>query len=250
MNTQVSVIMPCHSGERYLKESIDSVLAQTYTNWELLIVDDCSNDRSYQIALDYAVKDSRIKVFKNPKSTGLPATPRNLAISKASGRFIAFLDCDDIWLPTKLERQLPLFNDKQCAIVFSYYEKINEESEICSKTIKTPKSVSYRDLLFGDCIGNLTGVYDTEKLGKIFQKEIHAEDYLMYLEILKRGFRAVNTNSVEGRYRISSNSTSSNKLKSACWNWNIYKNELHLPIPVATFYFCVYCFKGLIKFLK
>ena len=110
--------------------------------------------------------------------------------------------------------------------------------------------VNYGQLLKGDCIGNLTGIYDTFKVGKVFQKEIHAEDYLMWLEILKKGFIAKNTNTVEAYYRILPNSTSANKIKSAVWNWNIYRKELKFSLFVAIYYFLVYAIKATIKLNK
>lgn len=218
--------------------------------FELLIIDDNSTDNSVKIINSYVKSDKRIKLINNTINTGLPATPRNIGIKSAIGRFIAFLDCDDIWLNSKLENQLPFFKDQYCAVVFSFYEKINELSEICSSVIKSPKAVSYKDLLKGDCIGNLTGIYDTQKVGKVFQKEIHAEDYLMWLHILKKSYRANNTNTLEAQYRITSNSISANKLKSALWNWNIYRNELKMPLFTAILYFIIYIIKGLIKYLK
>lgn len=250
MQNLVSIIMPCHNGEKYIVKAIESVILQTYQDWELLIIDDNSTDNSVKIINSYVESDKRIKLLNNNNNTGLPATPRNIGIQAATGRFIAFLDCDDIWVNTKLENQLPLFEDQYCAVVFSFYEKINELSEICSSIIKSPKQVSYKDLLKGDCIGNLTGIYDTQKVGKVFQKEIHAEDYLMWLHILKKGYRANNTNTLEAQYRITSNSISANKLKSALWNWNIYRNELKMPLFTAILYFIIYITKGFFKYLK
>ncbi len=179
MQNLVSIIMPCHNGEKYIAEAIESVISQTYKIWELLIIDDNSSDDSVKIIKSYIEVDKRNKLFQSEKNTGLPATPRNMGIQNATGRFIAFLDCDDIWLSSKLEKQLHLFEDKECAVVYSFYQKINESSNICSSVIKSPRAVSYKNLLKGDCIGNLTGIYDTQKVGKVFQKEIHAEDYLM-----------------------------------------------------------------------
>ena len=250
MMPNVSIIMPCHNGALYISDAINSVLEQTYPDWELIVIDDNSTDKSTAIVQDFCRKDKRIKLLYSNNSCGLPAVPRNIGIEKASGRFIAFLDCDDKWLSSKLERQLSCFSNTDCTIVFSYYEKINENNNICSKIIKSPKIVSYEKLLNGDCIGNLTGIYDSEKVGKIFQKEIHAEDSLMWLEILRRGSYAINTNSLEAQYRIHSNSTSSNKLKSALWNWNIYRKELKLSFPSACFHFCMYLAKAVIKYLK
>lgn len=249
-NNTVSIIMPCHNGANFIKAAIESVMAQTYSDWELLIINDNSTDTSSQIIKEYENKDPRIKYLENTNNTGMPATPRNVGIEKANGRYIAFLDCDDIWISSKLQKQIPLFAERDCGVVFSYYKKIDEKGSIISNSIVSPKVVSYKKLLNGDCIGNLTGVYDTKKTGKVFQHEIHAEDYLMWLEILKKGFYAKNTNTLEGYYRISSSSTSSNKFKSAKWNWNIYKNELKLPFLKAFFHFSLYCLNGIFKFFK
>ncbi|MGN0724029.1 MAG: glycosyltransferase family 2 protein [Treponema sp.] len=248
-NKIVSIIMPCHNGAAYIAKAIDSVIAQTYNDWELLIIDDKSTDDSVLIAENYANKDPRIRCYKNMNSTRMPASPRNVGIKEARGRYIAFLDCDDLWIPSKLGNQLPLFEHETCAVVYSYYQKIDEYGNIISKPIEAPKSVSYKELLNGDCIGNLTGIYDTKKVGKVFQKEIHAEDYLMWLEILSKGYIAMNTNSVEGYYRVTFSSTSSNKIKSALWNWNIYRKELKLSFIEALHHFTMYSMKGVFKFL-
>ncbi len=116
----VSIIMPCHNGQSTISDAITSIQNQTFDDWELLIIDDNSSDSSVQIASEFALKDNRIHLFHTEKSIGLPAVPRNIGIENASGRYIAFLDCDDIWLPTKLEHQLQLFSTKNIAIVFYY----------------------------------------------------------------------------------------------------------------------------------
>lgn len=250
MNDKVSIIMPCYNSEKFIKDAIESVLKQTYQNWELIIIDDNSTDNSTIIVESYKRKDFRIKLLKNSNNTRMPATPRNIGILSANGRYIAFLDSDDIWYPSKLENQIPLFKDEKCAVVYSYYKKMSENGNVSPAIIKSPKTVTFNQLLNGDCIGNLTGIYDTYKVGKVFQKEIHAEDYLMWLEILNKGYIAKNTNSVEAMYRISLTSTSGNKLKSAQWNWNIYYHELHLPILMAFYHFSFYLLKGIIKYLK
>lgn len=247
---QVSIIMPCHNGEKYLSDSITSVMSQTYTDWEILVIDDNSTDNSVYIIEDFCKKDARIKLLHTEKSSGMPATPRNVGINAASGRFIAFLDCDDIWLPTKLEHQLPLFETRNVAVVFSYYAKMNDTGEFLNKLISSPFIVTYKYLLKGDCIGNLTGMYDTIKCGKVFQKEIHHEDYEMWLSILKQGFYAINTNTYEGFYRIQKKSVSANKFKTMQWHWNILRNELKLSFLNAAKYFTHYAVRAFLKFIK
>lgn len=249
MSDLISIIMPCHNGEKYLKESIVSVLQQTYNNWELLIINDNSSDSSEKIIKEFQTKDNRIHCLVNDNPVGMPSAPRNVGIENAKGRFIAFLDCDDKWLPTKLEKQITAY-DENTAVVFSYYRKMDENGVESNSVIASPDIVNYKKLLNGNCIGNLTGMYDTSKVGKIFQKNIHHEDYLMWLEILRKGFIAKNTKTVEAVYREQKKSTSGNKLKAFTWTWNIYKKELNLPVFTSLFHFCIYAIKAVSKFIK
>ncbi|MBQ3688597.1 MAG: glycosyltransferase family 2 protein [Bacteroidales bacterium] len=246
----VSVIMPAHNSAGTISESIESVLNQTFPNWELLVINDNSSDNTEIIVKEYIKKDSRIKYFETDKTFKRPFYPRNIGIENAKGRFIAFLDSDDLWLPTKLEHQLPLFEMNDVAIVFSYYAKMNSDGKMQNRLITSPLIVDYEYLLKGDCIGNLTGIYDTSKVGKVYQKNIHHEDYLMWLEILKQGRYAMNTNTIEAFYRTQKQSVSGNKFKTMQWHWNILRNELKLPLFVSVKYFSHYAIKGLAKFLK
>ena len=246
----VSVIMPCHNGAATLVQAVESVLAQSYADWELLIVDDASSDRSAAIAEGYCAKDSRIKLLYTTASTGKPATPRNVGIKAATGRYIAFLDCDDTWLPQKLEHQLPLLEKPDCAAVFSFYKKMDADGKVRPAVVTSPVSVSFAQLLDGNCIGNLTGIYDTAKVGKVYQKEIHHEDYLMWLKVLQKGFVARNTGTVEAYYRESGTSVSASKLKALGWTWNIYRRELKLPLVSSVVHFLNYSMKGILKRFK
>lgn len=246
----VSIIMPCHNGEKYISDAIQSVISQTFSDWELLVIDDNSSDNSVNIIEDFCKKDARIKLFRTEKTSGLPATPRNVGIKNATGRFIAFLDCDDIWLPAKLEHQIPLFETKNVAVVFSYYAKMNGSGNYGTSSIQSPVFVSYDYMLKGNCIGNLTGMYDTQKCGKVFQREIHHEDYLMWLEILSKGLFALNTNSVEAVYRENKSSVSGSKLKIFSWQWNILRKELKMPFFTSVKCFFHYALSGFLKFIK
>lgn len=246
----VSIVTPCYNASAFIEHTIESVLAQTYTNWEMLIVDDCSKDNSAEIIKKYAEKDSRIKYFKTERPSGSPTRPRNIAIENASGRYIAFLDSDDIWLPTKLEEQVPLFHDEQTAVAYSNYEKISEEGHRNDRLIIAPNEVNYKDLLKSNVIGNLTGIYDTKKVGKIFCQNIHHEDYILWLSILKRGFKAKNTNTNVALYRVRENSVSANKLKVLSWQWNILRNVEKLPLHKTTYYFIHYAVKAFLKAIK
>ena len=172
-NKTVSIIMPAHNAAKTIRESIESVLAQTFTDWELLVINDTSTDETEQIVSEFTTNHSRIKLLQTDESVGKPYYPRNVGINSAEGRFIAFLDSDDVWLPTKLAKQIPLFDAENVAIVFSYYEKFTstEVESNRNRILKSPASVSFKSALYGNPIGNLTGVYDTMKVGKIFYED-------------------------------------------------------------------------------
>ena len=245
----VSVVMPMHNSAPFLGASIESVINQTFRHWELLIIDDGSSDNSYQIAQEYAAKDARIRVLQNEHPIGMPSTPRNIGVQAANGRYIAFLDSDDLWFPQKLEQQLALFKDNRTAIVFSNYEKIDESGIRSNRIVTAPQCATYRSLLYGNVIGNLTGIYDTRKVGKVSIRDIHHEDYVMWLEILKQGYWAKNTGTTLAAYRVNSSSVSANKMEVIEWQWSIYRDIEHLSLLQSTFYFISYAFKALYKSL-
>ncbi len=242
----VSIIMPVHNAEATLSDAVESVLAQTYDRWELLIVDDHSDDGSMAIAHRYAAADPRIRVGCCEEHTGLPATPRNHALQMATGRYIAFLDSDDLWLPDKLAHQLPLFDQPQVAVVFSDYEKTTD-GKPTGRRVAGPASVGYKQLLKSNFIGNLTGIYDTRKVGKVAIRNIHHEDYAMWLTILKQGYVAQNTQTVEALYRLSTSSVTGNKLKLLGWQWNIYRREERMGIVSSAYYYMHYALRALLK---
>lgn len=248
---KVSIIVPCYNSAKYIEDTIKSVLTQTYSNWEMIIVDDCSTDGSSEIISKYMAVEPRLKYIKLSSPSGSPTTPRNTAIGVATGRFIAFLDSDDLWLPTKLHNQIIFFeSNSDAAIVFSNYEKINESGVRQGRVIWAPSRVTYNLLLHGNVIGNLTGMYDTEKVGKVFMQFVGHEDYVLWLSILKKGFIAANTNTVEALYRVRGNSVSSNKLKAFRWTWNIYYNIEKLGFIRSLYYFVIYSIKAIFKHLS
>ena len=250
MNDLVSIITPCFNATRFIRQCIESVLAQTYANWEMLIVDDCSTDDTVAIIQSYCNKDKRIRFFQTDYPSGGATIPRNTAIQNAGGRYIAFLDSDDIWLPTKLEQQIPLFEDPKTAIVFSNYEKIDADGNRKQRVVKSPPSTNYRYLLRRIAIGCLTGVYDTKKVGKVYLQKIGHEDYVLWLSILKQGFIAQNTNTVTALYRQQKNSLSGNKLRVLKWTWHIYRHVEQLNFFMSLFCFLNYCVRSGFKFLK
>lgn len=246
----VSIITPSYNSSAFIEQTIESVLAQTYEDWEMLIVDDCSTDTSAAIIKQYAKKDVRIRYLKTKHPSGSPCEPRNIGIRNAQGRYIAFLDSDDRWLPDKLEEQLHLFEDAATAIVYSDYEKMTEAGERENRIVRAPAEADYKRLLSGNVIGCLTAVYDTAKVGKVYFPEHSHEDYILWLSILKRGYIAKNTNTVTALYRVRSRSVSSNKLKALSWQWSIYVNVEQTGYLKAMYYFAHYACKAFLKMLK
>jgi glycosyltransferase involved in cell wall biosynthesis len=246
----ISVIMPCYNSEKYLIESINSVINQTFCNWELLIIDDSSIDNSVKIIQEYCNKDSRIKYFKTERLSGSPTIPRNIGIENAVGKYIAFLDSDDIWLPAKLEKQIALFKNEKTAIVFSNYEKMGENGKRKRRYIYAPSLVTYNILLKGNVIGCSTVIYDISKTGKMYFSTISHEDYILWLSILKKGFVAQNTDMINSLYRVRKNSVSSNKLSVLLWQWNIYINVEKTGYIKAIYYFINYAFRAFLKTIK
>ena len=163
----VSIIMPSYNAEKYIAESIESVLHQTYSNWELLITDDCSNDQTPSIVQSYANKDPRIDFVIASKHSGI-ANTRNQSIARAKGRFVAFLDNDDLWVTEKLEKQLRFLLKNDFAFVYSEYELMNEDGTPKNKTIKTAGVIDYDRYLKNTIIGSGTIMLDIEKTGSGF----------------------------------------------------------------------------------
>jgi len=246
----VSIITPNYNCAIFINQTIESVLSQSYQNWEMLIIDDCSTDNSIEIIEKYKKQDTRIKLLKTKYNSGSPKEPRNIGIKNAQGRFITFLDSDDLWLPDKLERQIPLFDDVNVAIVYSNYEKMTCEGERNHRIIKAPKKLNYKQLLKSNHIGCLTAMYDISKSGKVYFSDYRHEDYVLWLTILHVGYIAVNTNTFGALYRTRENSITSNKLIVLKWQWIIYRDFLKLSIVYSIYYFCFYAVNAFLKHTK
>lgn len=243
----VTIIMPSYNSENFIIESIESVLAQTYSNWELIIVDDCSPDDSNKIIAKYIDSDSRIKLIKLQKNSG-PAIARNMAIETANGRYIAFLDSDDVWLPNKLEKQIKFMQDNDLAFTYSSYKLVGEDNEDLGLFI-TKDKISYFDMLKTCSVGCLTAIYDTEKIGKQYMPLIlKRQDYGLWLKILKLIGETRGILEPLATYRIRKNSVSSNKVKAAKYQWKIYREIEKLSFLKSLYYFAFYAYNGIIKY--
>jgi glycosyltransferase involved in cell wall biosynthesis len=223
----VSIITPCYNSEKYIQETIQSVRQQTYTNWEHIIVDDASKDGSIILIEDIKKLDSRIRVISLKENQGA-AYCRNLATMEAKGRFLAFLDSDDLWFRDKLKRQLAFMKERNCDVSYTSYLLINEEGNSLQKRILARPILTYKKQLYNNYIGNLSGMYDAEKLGKVLSPEMRKrQDWAVWLEAIKRsGKPAAGLQEDLAYYRVRKNSISSDKLTLVKYNYQFYRDHL------------------------
>ncbi len=236
----VSIITPCYNCEKYLKETIDSVLNQTFQDWEMIIVDDCSTDSSYQIALDASQKDSRIFVFKNGCNKGA-CYSRNFATDKAKGKYIAFLDSDDVWYAEKLQTQIEFMEAHNCDFSFSEYELIDSESKPLNIKARIVKHLSYKKNLLHNFSGCLTTVYDCEKTGKVYgNKTGNADDYDLVLNILKKTTNAMGINQILAQYRKHNKSISYKRMSMVKEHFYVLHNLQKQSFFASLFFLCTH----------
>lgn len=245
--TMVSIITPAFNASRHLRECIDSVLAQTDENWEMIIVNDASSDDTLSIIEEYAIRDSRIKSISLPVNEGI-ANARNTGLHHAQGRFVAFLDSDDCWRVDKIQKQLDFMEKNQASFVFSSYQIMDENSVRSNHIISAPKKVTFSDLVRANYIGCLTVMIDTETVKDLTFPKIKHEDFACWLSVLQTGVVAYGQQEVLADYRKSFGSTSGNKIKAIGWVWNIFKNYLNLGFINALFYTIRYAFNTLLKY--
>lgn len=246
MKPDVSIIMPLYNCQAYMSESIDSVLNQTYSSWELILVDDNSTDSTLRVAKEFELSDQRIKVLELKNNSGA-AVARNTAIALASGRYIAFLDSDDLWHEEKLSKQLSFMQDNQVAFTYSSYKQIDEEGKLLAE-ISVPSKVGYKQLLKTNVIGCLTVIYDTKMIGKHEMPLIRKrQDFGLWLKLLKTVDYAYGIKEPLAFYRVRKGSISSNKLSAAKFTWDLYRKIECLPLHKALYYFSCYAIGGVAK---
>lgn len=242
----VSIITPSYNTSKYIEATIKSVLDQDFESWEMIIVDDKSSDGSPEIIKPYSAKDSRIILIENKANAGA-AISRNLAIQRSKGRFIAFLDSDDLWLPNKLSMQVNFMLENNFGFTYSAYDKINESGDQIGQ-IQVPSKVSYDELLKTCSIGCLTAIYDTAVLGKVYMPIIDKrQDYGLWLSLLKKLSFAYGIQEVLAIYRVRNNSISSNKFIAAKYQWKIYREIEKLSLFSSVKNMVSYTLYGIIK---
>lgn len=250
MNPIVSIITPCHNAGGLISHTIESVLAQTFPEWEMLIIDDCSSDNSAEIIKQYAEKDNRIFYLKTDKPSGSPSLPRNIGIENAKGKYIAFLDADDLWLPEKLEKQVIFMMKNNTNLSYSYYEKMSWDEHRDDRLITTKEKTTYKSLLRSNSIPCLTSMITRDAIGDTRFKQIPQEDFCFWLDILKKGYVAYNMCEDTALYRVAKDSRSSNKLDMFKGYWNVIRNHQYIPFLKCCYYMTTYTFLGLKKYIK
>ncbi|HCH2936824.1 TPA: glycosyltransferase family 2 protein [Vibrio parahaemolyticus] len=240
----VSIIMPTYNSTDTVVESIQSVLSQIYKNWELIIVDDRSIDNTWQVIQTYADKYDNIRVYQNKENLGAGAS-RNFAIKKARGRFIAFLDSDDLWTEDKLAEQIPFMLKNNYPLTYTHYSRFNSEEEL--SVVTAPEYTTYKKLMYSNVIGCLTAVYDTQALGKRYMPLIRKrQDMGLWLDILKDTPKAYCLPKALAKYRMDSGMTA-NKFSVLSYQWKFYRDVVGLSLPRSLFTFSVYAVKGTMK---
>ncbi len=219
----VSIIMPTYNCGNFIGESIESVVSQTYKNWELIIVDDCSSDGTDTIVAKYVDGYKNINYSKLDINSG-PAIARNIGISLASGKYMAFLDSDDLWIANKLEQQIEFMESNQYVLTYTKYMQIDEWGKPNGRMIHSVPKVDYKKMLYQNYIGNSTAIYNCDVLGKVYAPDIRKRnDYALWLRILKTDINAYRLDEVFMKYRVRANSVSSNKVQLVKYQWELYR---------------------------
>ncbi|CAM4334080.1 glycosyltransferase family 2 protein [Bacillus albus] len=246
-NTLISIIIPTYNAERFILNTINSIKEQTYENWEIIVIDDCSSDNTLQIVKGQQAIDKRIRIIKLKNNSGA-AIARNTGINSAKGKYVAFLDSDDLWLPEKLEKQFAFMQENDIAFSFTSYQIINQDGTSTDKFVHVPEKIHYNGLLKNTIIGCLTVMIDIEKLGKIQMPNIRTrQDTATWLKILKQGHYAYGLDEVLSKYRKVENSISSKKFKMAKMNWKLYREIEGLSILRSAWCFVNYALNGVVK---
>lgn len=220
----VSIITPSFNSEKFIADTIRSVQNQTYLNWEMIIVDDCSRDQTVSIIEHFVANDNRIRFFQLDKNSGA-GIAREMALSKAQGDYIAFLDADDLWKPLKLEKQLQFLKDNKAPFTFSFYDCIDEVGNSLNKRVEAPRNLSYRQLFYCNYVGNLTGIYERKYFGKIaISSTRKRQDWMVWLTILKKMKKAKPVPESLAIYRIRDNSLSASKVDLLKHNFAVYRS--------------------------
>lgn len=241
----ISIIMAAYNAEKTIKQAIDSVVKQTYEDWELIVINDCSTDKTVELVNSYT--DSRIRIINNEVNSGASFT-RHHGVEEAKGKWLAILDSDDAWAPEKLEKQVDLQVKTNGKLFFTASTFMNADSEPIDWVLHAPSEIGYRKLLQQNLVSNSSVLVERELYMKheVVGNNMH-EDFACWLNILKSGEKAYGVDEPLLIYRLSKSSKSGNKIKAAKMNWNTYRT-IGLNIFEAGFYMIIYTIKSLLKY--
>jgi len=218
----VSIIMPAYNCGDFIGTTLDSVINQSYKNWEVIVVDDCSTDSTADVVQEYIKKDNRVKYHKLEKNSGA-AVARNKAVDLATGKYMAFLDSDDVWFPEKLTKQIGFMEENDYGFTCTSYTKIDEQGKYLNRTIFAQQKRDYNGVL-KTCPGNSTVIYNAEKLGKFSIPDIKKRnDYVMWLQVIKKEKYLYGIEEPLGSHRIRTEGISSNKKSLVGYHWKVYR---------------------------
>lgn len=247
MEELISIIVPVYNVEKYIRETLSCVEAQTYPHWELLLVEDCSTDGTVEKITDYLAgkKDDRIRLIRQPSNQGA-ARARNRGLQEAKGRYIAYLDADDLWVPEKLEKELNFLKKREAAFAFTGYEFADENGNGTGKVVHVPASLKYTQALSNTTIFTTTVMFDTAKIGKeqLEMPEIKSEDTALWFRVLRAGYTAYGLDENLVRYRRAGKTLSSNKLEAIRRIWNLYRQAEGLSLIRSAYHFCFWAVRA------
>lgn len=237
----VSIIVPVYNVEKYIIQTIDTVRAQTYDNWELLLIEDGSSDGTVAKVEEYIeqTKDARIRLIKQPENMGA-ARARNRGLKEAVGQFIAYLDADDLWMPEKLEKELAFMREREAAFAFTGYEFANEQGVGTGKVVKVPATLTYKEALKNTTIFTTTVMFDTARISKdlLEMPVMKSEDTALWWKVLRNGYVAYGLDENLVKYRRVGKSLSSNKLEALRRIWNLYRKAEGMSLLSSAYHFC------------
>lgn len=247
MNELVSIIVPVYNARKFIRETMDSVMAQTYPSWELLLIEDVSTDGTAAVIEEYVreKEEQRIRLIRQPENRGA-ARARNRGLEEAKGRYIAYLDADDLWEPEKLQHQLLFMEKNEAAFCFTGYEFADECGVGTGKVVRVPETLNYRQALGNTTIFTTTVMFDTEKIPKemLEMPVMKSEDTALWWRILRNGYTAYGLDENLVRYRRPGKSLSSNKLEAIRRIWNLYRRAEGMSIPASVWHFCFWAFRA------
>lgn len=247
-NHLVSIVTPSFNSEKFIAETIASVQNQTHKNWEMIIVDDCSKDKTVEIVQEIIKWDNRIKLIKLEKNSG-PAIARNTGIKAVSGKFMTFLDADDIWFPDFIENSIKTIQHKGIHFVFSSYRRSDEALNFIYSDFIVPEKATYHDILKTNSISCLTAFIDIEVLGKKFMPEVFKrQDMGLWLKYLKEIPFAYGIKEPKAIYRIRKNSLSRKKSDLLKYQWQFYRNVENLNVLQSCYYMAHWMYRGFLKY--